>query len=67
MRARRLVPAPLRLAAARFVGERRASGIERELAAIAAGTRPIAVGPWLGEVGFELLYWVPFVRWVAER
>ena len=67
MRARRLVPAPLRRAAARFVGERRASGIERELAAIAAGTRPIAVGPWLGEVGFELLYWVPFVRWVAAR
>lgn len=28
--------------------------------------RPIVVGPWTGEVGFELLYWVPFVRWVAE-
>jgi hypothetical protein len=27
--------------------------------------RPIVVGPWTGEVGFELLYWVPFVRWVA--
>ena len=27
--------------------------------------RPIIVGPWTGEVGFELLYWVPFVRWVA--
>jgi hypothetical protein len=25
------------------------------------------VGPWRGEVGFELLYWVPFVRWVSER
>jgi hypothetical protein len=24
--------------------------------------RPIIVGPWTGEVGFELLYWVPFVR-----
>ena len=28
---------------------------------------PIAAGPWLGEVGFELLYWVPFLRWCAER
>lgn len=28
--------------------------------------RPIIVGPWTGEVGFELLYWVPFVRWVVE-
>jgi hypothetical protein len=28
--------------------------------------RPIVVGPWTGEVGFELLYWVPFVRWVVR-
>jgi len=25
------------------------------------------VGPWCGEVGFELLYWIPFVRWLVER
>jgi hypothetical protein len=24
--------------------------------------RPVIVGPWTGEVGFELLYWVPFVH-----
>jgi len=28
--------------------------------------RPIIVGPWTGEIGFELLYWIPFVRWVAR-
>jgi hypothetical protein len=28
--------------------------------------RPIVVGPWTGEVGFELLYWVPFVRRVVK-
>jgi hypothetical protein len=28
--------------------------------------RPIIIGPWTGEVGFELLYWVPFVRWVVR-
>lgn len=27
--------------------------------------RPVIVGPWTGEVGFELLYWVPFVRWAV--
>ncbi len=27
---------------------------------------PILAGPWLGEVGFELLYWVPFLRWCAD-
>jgi hypothetical protein len=29
--------------------------------------RPVIVGPWTGEVGFELLYWAPFVRWVVRR
>lgn len=28
--------------------------------------KPIIVGPWLSEVGFELLYWVPFLRWAIE-
>lgn len=28
---------------------------------------PILVGPWTGEVGFELLYWAPFVRWAIKR
>lgn len=27
----------------------------------------IVAGPWLGEVGFELLYWVPFLAWFADR
>jgi len=28
---------------------------------------PIVAGPWLGEVGFELLYWIPFLRWFTGR
>ena len=27
---------------------------------------PIIVGPWLSEVGYEILYWVPFLRWVTN-
>jgi hypothetical protein len=34
---------------------------------IAASRKPIVVGPWTGEVGFELLYWVPFLAWARER
>jgi hypothetical protein len=34
---------------------------------IAASGRPVLVGPWTGEVGFELLYWIPFVRWVRAH
>jgi hypothetical protein len=25
--------------------------------------RPIVLGPWLSETGFELLYWIPFLNW----
>jgi len=31
------------------------------------GSQPIIVGPWTGEIGFELLYWAPFVRWALEK
>lgn len=30
---------------------------------LARSDRPVIVGPWTGEVGFELAYWIPFVRW----
>jgi hypothetical protein len=41
--------------------------IRRELRAVAAGSGPILVGPWLSEVGYEALYWVPFVRWFTRH
>jgi hypothetical protein len=34
---------------------------------IAAAERPILIGPWTGEVGFELLYWIPFVAWARAQ
>ena len=39
----------------------------RRLRHIGRDRGPVIIGPWTGEVGFELLYWVPFVRWVVER
>ena len=41
--------------------------IERELAQLARGRQPVIVGPWLSEVGFEVLYWIPFLRWFEDR
>lgn len=38
-------------------------GIERELETIARDGRLIVAGPWLSEVGFETLYWTPFLHW----
>jgi hypothetical protein len=29
--------------------------------------RPVVVGPWIGEVGFEVLYWLPYLRWLTEH
>ena len=42
-------------------------GLLETLERIASSTRPILIGPWTGEVGFELLYWVPFVEWARAH
>lgn len=39
---------------------------EREIAAVARGPGPIVAGPWLAEVGYEALYWIPFLRWFED-
>lgn len=64
---RRVVPRALRRAGSRSLARIGGARLERELAALARGRDTIVAGPWLGEVGFELLYWVPFLRWFAER
>lgn len=33
------------------------------LAELGSRRGPVLVGPWLSEIGFELLYWIPFLRW----
>ncbi len=47
-----------------FAAYREEWRVERDLEAAVDRGRPIVIGPWLSEVGFETLYWVPFVRWV---
>ena len=32
-----------------------------------AGTGDVIAGPWTGEVGFELLYWIPFLNWLQSH
>lgn len=61
---RRVLPA----VASRLTEEaRHRAAVERELHAMRASDRPILVGPWLGEVGFEILYWIPFLRAAVAR
>ena len=63
---RHVVPRSIRLAVSAFLARRRSASLQADLYAMAARPAPIVAGPWLGEVGFELLYWVPFLRWCAE-
>lgn len=42
-------------------------GLDRELSEALAGDGPVIVGPWLSELGFEVLYWIPFLNWLHER
>lgn len=62
----RLTPRAVR----RAVGRSRAVVVRAkvlgDLQQIARSGRPVIAGPWLGEVGFELLYWVPFLRWAMD-
>jgi hypothetical protein len=39
----------------------------RAFAAAARGDRPILVGPFLSEIGFEVLYWLPMLAHYFER
>ena len=41
--------------------------VRRALRAAVRGSGPIIVGPWLSEVGYEALYWVPFLRWFTRH
>ena len=44
---------------------RRQWHVERDLEEVADADAIIA-GPWCSEVGYEVLYWIPFLRWVME-
>lgn len=35
----------------------------RQVSRLARSKKPIVVGPWLSEIGFEILYWIPFLHW----
>jgi hypothetical protein len=49
-----------------WVERRKAAGARSFISRLAQGQAPIVLGPWVTEVGFELLYWIPFLAW-AQR
>jgi hypothetical protein len=40
--------------------------VEREIETIVGRGQLLVLGPWLSEVGFETLYWVPFLHWMKS-
>ncbi len=66
MNAGHLVPAALKPMAAGAWRTWISYAVTSELRRMAGSGRPVVVGPWLGEVGFELLYWRPFLEWAVD-
>lgn len=67
---------PLRRLADRYVvprldpfglGSEAAAATKGAVDRLGQGQNAVIVGPWLGEIGFELLYWVPFLRWAKAH
>ena len=47
---------------------RNARRVERKIKRVAKmGSSTMVVGPWMSEVGYEILYWIPFLRWMKDR
>src|SRR5262245_221062 len=47
---------------------RETSDVERVMSLLnLSGDRRLIAGPWLEEVGWEVLYWIPLLRWCVNR
>lgn len=53
--------------AATLRGDAEALRVVGRLREIAASKGPVMVGPWLSEVGYEILYWIPFLNWAVRE
>ena len=63
----RFLPRSFKLQISRALNSWTSRSILNDLHTLSNGDKPIVAGPWVGEVGFELLYWVPFLSWVTEQ
>ena len=63
---RRVIPALLKPELKEIPAAPAARETHEELKRLAGGSTPLVIGPWVGEVGFELLYWIPFLNWAIK-
>ncbi len=62
-----IIPRALPRLAAMDVPTEEAVAVPRLVQKLSRREQRIIVGPWVSEVGFELLYWIPFLNWVEIR
>ena len=62
----RVIPALLKEELNQIPSASTAEGLKRELERLQRTDAPLLIGPWVGEVGFELLYWIPFLNWALR-
>jgi glycosyltransferase involved in cell wall biosynthesis len=63
---RRVIPSLLKQELDQIPAAPHVGAMERELERLRKTDAPILIGPWVGEVGFELLYWIPFLNWALK-
>jgi hypothetical protein len=63
---RHWAPPFVRRAAGRVRSGNARAAVVSDLRRLAQSGRSVITGPWLGEVGFEILYWIPFLRWAES-
>jgi len=63
---RRMIPALLKPELDEIPAAPASAEVTRELERLRASEGPVLIGPWVGEVGFELLYWIPFLNWAIK-
>lgn len=59
----RIIPWLLRQEIDQVPAYRKVATMRQALKLATKGTDEILIGPWLSEVGYEVLYWLPFLRW----
>ena len=41
--------------------------LDSAIRSLKSGRSRVVVGPWFGEVGFEILYWIPFLNFLIQK
>jgi len=63
---RRVIPSLLKQELDQIPAAPHAEAMKAALERLQKSSGPIVIGPWVGEVGFELLYWIPFLNWALK-